>query len=77
MSVEDSRPSVETKPITIRKPVEDLVTERPLFCTICGSSGVTSWSLFWTWTWAVSGLAALVKVSVICAEPVEVEVDVM
>ena len=70
-------PSVETKPTTIRNPVEDFVTEIPVLCTVCGSVEVTSCSLFCTCTCAVSGLAALVKVSVICEEPVDVEVDVI
>ena len=75
--MEVSLPSVETKPTTIRNPVEDFVTETPLFCTVCGNVEVTSCSLFCTCICAVSGFAALVKVSVICEEPVEVEVDVI
>lgn len=63
--------------MTIRKPVEDLETVMPLFWMTCGSCDCTSCSLFCVCTWAVSALAPLVKVSVIEACPVEVDVAVM
>ena len=68
------RPSLDTKPITIRKPSEALSTEMPLVCTTLGSCEVTSCSLFCTCICAMSGSAVLVKVSVIVDWPVEVEV---
>ncbi len=48
-----------------------LLTLMPCSCTICGSSGVTSCSLFCTCTCAMSGSVPLSNVSVIVAWPLD------
>jgi len=68
-------PSSDTKPSTIRKPGFALFTLMPCCCTICGSSGVASCSLFCTCTCAMSGLVPLWKVTVIAARPFASLVD--
>ena len=62
-------PSSETNPITSRKPELALLTVIPCCCTICGSDGVASESLFCTCTCAMSGSVPFAKVSVIEAMP--------
>ena len=63
-------PSSETKAITIRKPLWDLLTLTPCRWTSCGSSGIASCSLFCTCTCAMSGSVPDSNVSVIEALPV-------
>lgn len=63
------RPSVETKPTTIRKLLVDLATRMPCCCTVCGRRGTASCTLFCTCTCAVSGLVPWAKVSVMVALP--------
>ncbi len=70
-------PSSETKPITMRKLGLALLTEMPWVWTICGSEGVATASLFWTWTCAVSGFTPLSKVSVIVDWPLPSLVEAM
>ncbi len=52
----------------------DLVTSRPCCCTSCGRRGSACWTLFCTWTWAMSGLVPLSKVAVIVTWPLELDV---
>ncbi|MNL87356.1 hypothetical protein D3C87_2164710 [compost metagenome] len=47
------------------------VTEMPWLWTTSGNCDCTSCSLFCTWTWAMSGMMLLPKVSVTLALPVE------
>jgi hypothetical protein len=54
-----------------------LVTRMPWRWTSSGSRGVASWSLFWTWTWAMSGLVLASKVRVMVTLPAESLVDDM
>ena len=54
-------PSSDTKPSTMRKPGFALLTLTPCCCTICGSSGVASCSLFCTCTCAMSGFGAALE----------------
>ncbi len=70
-------PSSDTSPTTIRKLRVDLVTWTPCCCTTWGRRGVASWSLFWTWTWAMLGSMSASKVRVMDAMPAESLVDVM
>ena len=44
-------------------------TTTPCCCTVCGKLGVASWTLFCTWTWAVSGLVPGRKYNVTVASP--------
>jgi hypothetical protein len=62
-------PSSDTKPNTCTKFLTALVTCTPLACTSWGSSDMASCSLFWTWTWAMSGLVPALKVRVMVAWP--------
>ncbi len=48
-----------------------IVSWRPRCCTSCGRRGVASFSLFCTWTWAMSGLASGSKVRVMVTLPDE------
>ncbi|MNT31165.1 hypothetical protein D3C72_1669900 [compost metagenome] len=64
-------PSRDTTPITSRKFFTALVTRIPCCCTSCGSSGVARFSLFWTWTCAVSELVPCSKVAVMVMVPSE------
>ncbi|MNF04061.1 hypothetical protein D3C80_2034980 [compost metagenome] len=64
-------PSSDTRPITSRKFFTALVTRIPCCCTSCGSSGVARFSLFCTWTCAVSGLVPCSKVAVMVMVPSE------
>ena len=77
MSVRDIVPSSDTKPTTMMKLRTDLVTVTPCCCTSCGSCDSASCSLFCTCTCAMSGSVPALKVSVICAWPVESLVEVM
>ena len=69
MSVFTIPPSVETKPTTIRKLLVDLATRMPCCCTVCGSRGTASCTLFCTCTCATSGLEPWAKVSWMVALP--------
>ena len=62
--------SDETKPITMRKELVDLVTRMPDCVTCAGKSGTASCSLFCTWTCAMSGLVPGAKVRVVVDWPV-------
>jgi hypothetical protein len=62
-------PSSDTKPSTCTKFLTALVTCTPWACTSCGSRAMANCSLFWTWTWAMSGLVPALKVRVISAWP--------
>ena len=77
MSALSMLPSSDTKAYTLRKFAPRLATEMPCRCTSCGSRGVASWSLFWTCTCAMSGLASALKVRVISACPEESLVEDM
>ncbi|MNV88713.1 hypothetical protein D3C71_1829390 [compost metagenome] len=67
--------SVDTRPTMTRKFRTDLVTRIPCCCTSCGSSGVASASLFWTCTWAMSGLVPCSNVTVMVMLPSEFDSD--
>jgi hypothetical protein len=71
MSLRVIEPSLDTRPIIRRKTDPVLVTRTPWRWTSCGSLGSASWSLFWTWTCAMSGSVPASKVSVTCALPAE------
>ncbi|MCY1482990.1 hypothetical protein D9M68_165600 [compost metagenome] len=62
--------SADTKPITIRNALVDLVTRTPDCCTCAGSNGTASCSLFCTCTWAMFGSVPLANVSVVVDWPV-------
>ena len=62
--------SAETKPITIRNALVDLVTRMPDCCTCCGRLGTASCSLFCTCTCAMFGSVPAAKVSVVVDCPV-------
>ncbi|MCY1237380.1 hypothetical protein D9M72_500730 [compost metagenome] len=62
--------SADTKPITIRNALVDLVTRTPDCCTWAGSNGTASCSLFCTCTWAMFGSVPLANVSVVVDWPV-------
>ena len=62
--------SEETKPITIRKELVDLVTRMPDCVTCAGRSGTASCSLFCTCTCAMSGSVPGAKVIVVVDWPV-------
>ena len=69
--------SVDTKPITIRNALVDLVTRTPDCCTCAGRVGTASASLFCTCTWAISGLVPVANVSVVVDWPVSSLTDDM
>ena len=48
-----------------------LVTRTPCCCTCCGSREIACWTLFWTWTWAMSGSIPLSKMTLMMTEPRE------
>ena len=70
MSNFDMLLSVEMKPTNIRKALVDFVTRTPDCCTVCGSSGTASCSLFCTCTCAMSGSVPGAKVIVVVDWPV-------
>ena len=61
----------------IRKFRVDLTTWMPERCTIWGSSGVASCSLFCTCTWATFGSVPALKVRVMLTAPEESLLDAM
>ncbi|MNY76276.1 hypothetical protein D3C86_2158140 [compost metagenome] len=69
--------SAETKPITIRNALVDLVTRTPVCCTCAGSNGTASWSLFCTCTCAMFASVPLANVIVVVDWPVSSLVDDM
>ena len=52
-----------------------LIDVDPMRCTISGSELMADCSLFWTWTCAVSGSVPFSKVKVICAAPLDDELE--
>jgi len=66
-----SPPSSATKPMTMRKDALDWVTLIPCWRTTPGKRGSARLSLFWTWTWAMSGSEPRAKVRAMVALPDE------
>ncbi len=60
-------------PTIIRKSGDPLVTVMPCCCTCCGSRAIACWTLFWTWTWATSGLTLLSNTAEIETWPRELD----
>ena len=71
MSVLDIEPSSDTKPMTMRKPDELLLTWMPWRWTSMGKNGVASASLFCTCTCAMSGSTSGENVNVMPTPPDE------
>jgi len=58
---------------TIRKLFWALDTTMPCCCTAGGKRGIACWTLFWTWTCAVSGLVPCLNVTPMLAAPAELD----
>ena len=77
MSLRVIDPSRDTRPIMTRNTLPVFVTRTPCRCTSCGRRGSASWSLFCTWTCAMSGSVPASKVRITCALPAESLDDAM